>query len=154
MCCRACRRHTLPEYLHPQGESLHSKVNHQKGIIMGTKKPRLSVTLPPHIDEVVTRMAHLQRRSRSSVIVDVLEAVHRPWLRSCALLEAARDAPGQVTKEVAEAIERETKELEGAFQTVDMFADWGQEWQGSDPPLVTRGSGTENQGLTKGHKGV
>jgi predicted transcriptional regulator len=120
---------------------------------MPTHKPRLTITLPPHIDEVVSRLADLQGRSRSAVIVDVLEAVHRPWARSCALLEAAREAPGEVNRQVADVMEREVKGLETAFQTIDMFDHFAHGGHESDPPLVTRGSGTENQGVTKGHQG-
>lgn len=154
--CRAC---PLPPASSPHQVAGKKVMNYTRKFItfegsnMPTHKPRLTITLPPHIEEVVTRLADLQGRSRSAVIVDVLEAVHRPWLRSCALLEAAREAPGEVTREVMDAIERETRQLESAFQTIDMFGCWGQECHQSDPPLVTRGSGTENQGVTKGRQG-
>lgn len=79
---------------------------------MPATNPRLSVTLPPSIDALVTRMAELQRSSRASVIRELLEASEPAFRRAVALMEAATGAAQALRHSVASALEAEQAKAE------------------------------------------
>jgi len=84
---------------------------------MATKAPRLQISLSPHVYETIRRFAQLQGRPMSAVVRELIEGVHPPLMRTVALLEAARDAPGEVVmglRGVAEGIEREMVSAAGS----------------------------------------
>lgn len=84
---------------------------------MATKAPRLQISLSPHVYETIRRFAELQGCSMSAVVRGLIEGVHPPLMRTVALLEAARDAPGEVVMGllgVAEGIEREMVSAAGS----------------------------------------
>lgn len=115
---------------------------------MPTTKPRITVTLNQHVYDVFARLAELQGQSKGSIIAEILETVYPPLMRTVALLEAANEAPKQVRqglKSNLEAIERELlKSTEGTTGQLDwMIQEMREASSGvSDPPLVTRGSGS------------
>lgn len=140
---------------------------------MPTKKPRIAVTLDPNIYETVKRLGELQGVSGGRVIAELLETIHPPLMRTVALLEAARDAPRQVTEGLRGTIEQLERELVGVAGGSIAQMDWMlseiQERseaaatadarrsraprRPSNPRHVTRGSGTKKQQLTKRKKG-
>ncbi|WP_460985719.1 hypothetical protein, partial [Staphylococcus aureus] len=65
---------------------------------MPTLKPRVAVTLENQTHEVISRLASLQKRSRSAVIADLLDSIVPALSRTVALLEAAREAPNEVKR--------------------------------------------------------
>lgn len=111
---------------------------------MPTAKPRIAVTLEQSTFEVIARMAALQGVSRGSVVADLLDSVAPVLTRTVALLEAAAAAPKQVRdglREVAEAAHDEFTVIAGdATKQLDMLLDAVAQ-AGSDPHVVTRGSG-------------
>ena len=78
---------------------------------MPTKKPRLNLSLPVEINETITRLAELQGRSRPSIVLDMLQAIHEPLMRTVALLEAAREAPKEVIEGLSGVVEEVASEL-------------------------------------------
>lgn len=116
---------------------------------MPTNKPRISVTLPPHVGETYKRMAALQGRSAAAVVADLLLAAHEPLCRTLAVLEAAREAPRHVLEGIREAAEETERDLTRAYAGGLHQLDWIMErvrqpdapQVPDDPRLVTRGSG-------------
>jgi hypothetical protein len=116
---------------------------------MPTNKPRISVTLPPHVGETYKRMAALQGRSAAAVVADLLLAAHEPLCRTLAVLEAAREAPRQVLEGIREAAEETERDLTRAYAGGLDQLDWIMERvrqpelppAPDNPRLVTRGSG-------------
>lgn len=115
---------------------------------MPTIKPRIAVTLPPHVGETYKRMAALQGRSAAAVAADLLIAAHEPLCRTLAVLEAARDAPRQVLEGIREAAEETERTLTQAYAGGLDQLDWIMERvrqpelpEATHPPLVIRGSG-------------
>ena len=118
---------------------------------MPTIKPRIAVTLPPHVGETYKRLAALQGRSVASVAADLLLAAHEPMCRTLAVLEAAMVAPRQVIEGIREAAEQTERDLTRAYAGGLDQLDWIMERvrqsetpdvpAATHPPLVTRGSG-------------
>lgn len=84
---------------------------------MPTAKPRITITFPPNLKATIDRFADLQGRSFGSVVVDLLETVHEPLMRTLAILDAARDAPEEVKRglrQVFDDVERDTVKAAGA----------------------------------------
>lgn len=117
---------------------------------MPTVKPRITVTLNQHVYDVFDRLAQLQGTSKGAVIAEILETVYPPLMRTVALLEAANEAPKQVRqglKSNLEALERDLmKSQEGSAVQLDWMIHGLREGAAaaSDPPQVTRGSGSQN----------
>lgn len=84
---------------------------------MPTEKPRITITFPPNLKATISRFAELQGRSFGSVVVDLLETIHEPLMRTLAILDAAREAPADVKRglrQVFDDVERETVASAGA----------------------------------------
>lgn len=110
---------------------------------MPTDKPRITVTFEPSTYAVIDRMAKLQKRTRSAVISDLLDAVAPAMGRTVSLLEAAAVAPAQVKAgllSVIEEIHQEFLHASGAGnrQVDGLFSAAHQ--AKADPHVVTRGS--------------
>nr|WP_019364377.1 hypothetical protein [Pseudomonas luteola] len=131
---------------------------------MPTLKPRVQVTLEPETHNVIERMAALQGCSRGALIADLVETVVPALARTVALLEAAREAPGQVRQGLIDAVNGLHSDLVGASgdATREVQAimeklsdpDWQPVPQGvagdGNPHVVTRGSGSgEPRGSSK-----
>jgi hypothetical protein len=116
---------------------------------MPTLKPRVQVTLDVHTHEIIERLAHLQGVTRGAVIADLLESVAPSLASTVALIEAAKAAPEQVKaglKKVVEEVHEELIEVSGdSIKQMDWLL--GQlTGRGSDPHVVTRGSGITSPG--------
>jgi len=84
---------------------------------MATDKPRISITFPPNLKATISRFAEMQGRSFSAVVVDLLETVHEPLIRTLAILDAAREAPEEVKRGLRQAfddVERDTVKAAGS----------------------------------------
>lgn len=84
---------------------------------MATKKPRITITFPPHLKATFERFAELQGVSFSAAVVGILETVHEPLMRTVALLDAAREAPADVKRglrQVFDDVERDAVAAGGA----------------------------------------
>lgn len=84
---------------------------------MPTDKPRITITFPPNLKATISRFADLQGRSFGAVVVDLLETIHDPLMRTLAILDAAREAPEEVKRglrQVFDDVERETVRPAGA----------------------------------------
>jgi hypothetical protein len=121
---------------------------------MPTIKPRIAVTLPPHVGETYKRLAKLQGRSAAAVAADLLLAAHEPMCRTLAVLEAARDAPRHVLDGIREAAEETERTLTQAYAGGLDQLDWIMERvrqpelpeaPTASPRLVTRGSGRQKR---------
>ncbi|HER20000.1 MAG TPA: hypothetical protein ENO14_03035, partial [Chromatiales bacterium] len=92
---------------------------------MPSKKPRINLTVPQNLNETISRLAELQGCSRGAVVLDLLEAVHDPLMRTVALLEAAQSAPKQVREGLRETVEQMERELNaqvgGGVSQMDML---------------------------------
>lgn len=91
---------------------------------MPTIKPRITVTLPPHVGETFRRLAALQKRSAGAVCAELLEASHEPVMRVVAILEAATEAPLQVREGVRRAAEQAEFEAVGQVGKSLKQLDW------------------------------
>lgn len=132
---------------------------------MATTKPRISVTVPNHVHDTIRRLAELQGRSMSAVVADILDSIHPPLMRTVALLEAARDAPAQVKEGLRRTIEDMEREMVSASGAGVAQMDWllgkiteggagaaasrpappDTLGEGSNPRIVTRGSGRKTR---------
>ncbi len=118
---------------------------------MPTAKPRVQVTLEPETHEVIERFARLQNRTRGAVIAELLDEIAPAIGRTISLLEAAQEAPNQVKaglRAVADGLQQELVNASGEanrqFQLLMHKLETGEDLEpGSDPHVVTRGSGTQ-----------
>lgn len=115
---------------------------------MPTIKPRITVTLPPHVGETFRRLAALQKRSAGAVCAELLEASHEPIMRVVAILEAAADAPGQVREGVRRAAEQAEFEAVGTVGKGLHQLDWILEEvrKGSKRPSGKSANGRKAEG--------
>lgn len=105
---------------------------------MPSNKPRINLTVPQNLNETLTRLADLQGCSRGAVVLDLLEAVHQPLMRTVALLEAAQSAPMQVRQGLRETVEQMERELNaqvgGGVSQMDMLLQALQGQNGGEQP--------------------
>jgi len=72
---------------------------------MPTVKPRITITFPPNLKATLSRFAELQGVSFGAVVVDFLESIHEPLMRTLAIIDAARDAPEEVKRGLRQAFD-------------------------------------------------
>lgn len=138
---------------------------------MPTKKPRITITLNPHVYETLRRLGELQGRPPGKFVSEMLEDIHAPLMRTVALLDAAKDAPEQVKEGLRAVVESVEQEFSRAADAQAAQVDWilaqskGAQAEaaerpaaprkgarkGSNPRIVTRGSGRKSRG-SKGGK--
>jgi hypothetical protein len=68
---------------------------------MPTSNPRVNVTLSPSLDSLVSRLAGLERVSKSMVLRELLEAAEPSLLSAVALMEAAQGVGVEARKRIA-----------------------------------------------------
>lgn len=135
--------------------------------------PRISVTVSPSVDAVLTRMAMLSRQSKSGIISDLLEQTAPLFERMVLVIEAANSAKDSIRFESLEHLENAQERLhEQLGIAMDLFDDGtlpilqqaevikrrvSRGAKTADvrsaplasaparPPHVTRGSGTPNK---------
>lgn len=91
---------------------------------MATNKPRITISLDPHVYATLKRMSELGGQPMASIVSELLGTVHEPLMRTVAFLEAAAEAPKQVRdglRQTFEAVERDLYSVAG--HTVDQI-DW------------------------------
>lgn len=79
---------------------------------MATKKKRITINMDEELYRTISRLAELQGASRSFVCVDIMESIHQPLMRTVALLDAARQAPDKVKRDLRDTV----SQLEGELQ--------------------------------------
>lgn len=73
---------------------------------MPTSNPRIQVTLSPSLDALVTRLAELQRVSKSSVLRELLETAEPQLTQVVALMEAASKAQMEARTSLSRDMQR------------------------------------------------
>lgn len=108
---------------------------------MPTLNPRINVTLSPSLDSLVSRLAGLERVSKSMVLRELLEAAEPSLVHAVALMEAAQGAGAKARKNLVRDLESGIKAAEGtselmlqnmALQTRDLVSE-AQAVQGRRP---------------------
>jgi hypothetical protein len=93
---------------------------------MATKKPRITVTLEPHVYEVLTKLAGLQGGSRSSIISDLMQSVTPIFERTCYVLQLAETANSGMNDDIKASMERSEAKLQemmaDAMGQLDVFS--------------------------------
>lgn len=83
---------------------------------MPTVNPRVNVTLSPSLDSLVTRLAALERVSKSMVLRELLETAEPSLLHAVALMEAAQGASAKARKALAQDMQSGIKAVEGTSE--------------------------------------
>ncbi len=132
---------------------------------MPTTLPRVFVTLSPSADALVSRMARLQRSSKSQIIRDLVEMAEPALQRAAALMEAAEDAPERLLAELGGSLmrsqERAEEQLAGMLyriesSTADLVTE-AEKVAGRRPPVrrstaVLRDPPASNRGVNSPNK--
>lgn len=100
---------------------------------MATDKPRITITLNPHVYATLKRMSELGGQPMSTIISELLDSVHEPFMRTVALLDAASQAPNQVKDGLRQSFQAVEREMYGAVGYTVAQMDWLIEQLG-DPP--------------------
>ena len=83
---------------------------------MPTVNPRVNVTLSPSLDALVSRLAGLERVSKSMVLRELLEAAEPSLSQAVALMEAALGASANARKNLVKDLDAGIKVAEGTSQ--------------------------------------
>ena len=121
---------------------------------MPTLNPRVNVTLSPSLNSLVSRLAGLERVSKSMVLRELLEAAQPALLHAVGLMEAAQGASGTARKRIAEDMIQTVKAAEGVSHLASRLAannlrdlvSEAEEVQGRRPSRPTRVSGSAGTG--------
>lgn len=100
---------------------------------MATDKPRITITLDPHVYATLKRMSELGGQPMSTIISELLDSVHDPFMRTVALLDAASQAPKQVKDGLRQSFEAVEREMYGAVGYTVAQMDWLTEQLGKPP---------------------
>ena len=114
---------------------------------MPSKNPRLSLVVSPAVHETLTALSEVTGESASSLVRGLLDQSQPALARMLALLRAVKDAPSEVNKGVASALDRvvdHLAELEGqaaavADSAVDDLVSQAQTIKGRKRPGAGRG---------------
>lgn len=127
---------------------------------MPTVNPRVNVTLSPSLDALVQRFAQLQRRSKSQVLRELLEAAEPALQRAVALMDAASRAGPEVMAGLSDSLlraqERVEDALAGSLARIDDRADLVRQAEAvrGRAPAGARGATAERTGRQPGGSGV
>ena len=80
---------------------------------MPTCNPRVNVTLSPSLDSLVSKLAALDRISKSMVLRELLETAEPALVHAVALMEAAQGASVNARKNLARDLDEGIKAAEG-----------------------------------------
>ena len=78
---------------------------------MPTLNPRVNVTLSPSLDSLVSRLAELERVSKSMVLRELLEAAEPSLLQAVALMEAAKGASVNARERMAASMQKTIEDV-------------------------------------------
>lgn len=121
---------------------------------MPTANPRVNVTLSPSLDSLVSRLADLERVSKSMVLRELLEAAEPSLLQAIALMEAAKGASVDAREKMAASMQKTIDDVHvlrdlsfevAASRTRDMVAE-AQAIRGRRPSRSSRVSGAAGAG--------
>lgn len=90
---------------------------------MPTSNPRVNVTLPPSLDDLLTRLARVEDSSKSQVLRELLEAAEPALRRAVALMEAAEGATKAVRSGLAQSLFEHQLGVEASLDAVIRAAD-------------------------------
>lgn len=116
---------------------------------MPTTNPRVNVTLSPSLDSLVSRLAAIERVSKSMVLRELLEAAEPSLLSAVALMEAAKGASVEARKRIARDMQSTVDAAKGvnylaqsvaANSTRDIVAE-AEAIRGRRPPRRARAAG-------------
>lgn len=85
---------------------------------MPTLNPRINVTLPTSLDQLVGRMAAHTRVSKSQVLRELLEAAEPALQRAVALMDAATAASAEARAGLAHKMDRGIEHAEDAMAVI------------------------------------
>jgi len=71
---------------------------------MTTRTPRIAVTLPPDVYDIITSLSDLQGVPRSRLIADIITQMAPPLSRLASILEAAKGAQSNALEPMLEAL--------------------------------------------------
>ena len=91
---------------------------------MPTSPYRIICTLPQHVFEVIDRFAKLQKRSKGSVVSEIVQTIYEPLMRTVALMEAARDSHPETLLTLRNTLDDIERELVGATGSGIAQLDW------------------------------
>jgi len=100
---------------------------------MATNKPRITITLNPYVYATLKHMSELGGQPMSTIISELLDSVHEPFMRTVALLDAAAQAPKQVKDGLRQSFEAVERELYGTVGYTVAQMDWLTEQLGKPP---------------------
>ena len=125
-------RHRALQTHQGQGAALACQVKHRHNRASSRRpyadnESRLSLTLPPHRYDLITRLATLQGVSRAYLVNDMLEEIYPVLERVCVVLEAAKQSQASVKHGLREAAQQAEDELVPLAQSVlgqfDLFME-------------------------------
>lgn len=117
---------------------------------MPTLNPRVNVTLSPSLDSLVSRLAELERVSKSMVLRELLEAAEPSLLQAVALMEAAKGASVNARERMAASMQKTIEDVNvmrnlsleiAATRTRDIVAE-AEAIRGRRPSRQARVSGS------------
>lgn len=117
---------------------------------MATAKPRITITLPDQQYEVLSALAAVQKRSMSSIVVDLLETTLPVLERLTAVLQNAATAPQAVLDQLKLSAETAGGDVAGVeaemFRQLDLLVESSGGVPGAtrsgvpgEPPTSNRG---------------
>lgn len=121
---------------------------------MPTLNPRVNVTLSPSLDSLVSRLADLERVSKSMVLRELLEAAEPSLLQAVALMEAAKGAGADAREKMAASMQKTIDDVHvlrdlsleiAASRTRDIVAE-AQAIRVRRPSRLTRSSAASGAG--------
>lgn len=102
---------------------------------MATNKPRITISLNPHVYATLKRMSELGGQPMSSIVTELLDTVHEPLMRTVAFLEAAASAPQQVKDGLRQSFEAVERDLYGTVGYTMGQIDWLTQQIGKSPVM-------------------
>lgn len=94
---------------------------------MATLKPRITVTFAPHRYELLRRLSAARGITMSGLVSELVETVAESLERVCVVIEAAKNAPGDMNEGLRNALVQMTqvlvKDSEKAIDQHDLFLD-------------------------------
>lgn len=72
---------------------------------MATNKPRITITLEPKTYLLLSRLARIQGRPKSSIVTDIVHAATPMFERMAVILEAAKQADEKTLQKFMESLE-------------------------------------------------
>lgn len=121
---------------------------------MATTKPRITISLNPHVYATIKRMSELGGQPMASIISEMLDSVHEPLMRTVALLDAAAQAPQQVKDGLRGSFEAVERDLYGVVGYSIGQVDWlinemGKGGAQAEGRAIARGSASAPAGAKK-----